>query len=628
MIACELGNKMISKISKHNNNIKYTPFTSKQVNKTCNTLEKSFSASKILPCYYTSVHFGNITNSKELQDTDLSAPTVNLKETITPTGNISAKDVINVLDGQLNLITAKQIEENLLADFDKSDQELALKALQYMCQFATMQSLNNLVDGLTELTNNAKRNLQQTGIGFFRVNDSQLFTDKDASLAANLVYFSTKKNFHFPEKEFKFDLIDFKNVYPCKSGSILLDENLYKLLNSNPDVLKSIQESKNITDIIYPEGWINGVNPFNQASLSDIKKRLETVVNRSKELQKEDPDLKDDQAIIKALNESIIKNLEQLGLGDRLKIVTNRSNVNNPTSADIEKLLTPNRMSEENLEAVLKTKIPQVYRQLVLKLLAKESHVYSPRTLSIIAQQQNQKIIETAQKKNIEASNIYYYIPNFAQQQNQEIIETAQKKNIEANNTNYYVPNLFKSFSFATMIYQVVNDIPPKQIINDLNDIPKKGKNMLVILDDFAGSGQTLTNISHLLYEELKYDQPEYPLECVLAPMVSTEEAATYTLEETKKIEKPTKHLNFSYCSGEAIKTLDNSVFYKSLEHKDLRLLEKILWGKGYRDNGLCVAFPHAGPDNNNYLFAAFVAPHYTLNQNGVRKRGYWKCPT
>lgn len=584
---------MCSNVSGFNNTVRYPGFNSKQVKKPVNSLVNKPIMHRALSNCPAKVSFGQELSNKDLALRYVMLDTLNFSrpDIIRSPEALSPKDVIKIMDDQLNLITAAQIEETILASVDKTDRELALKVLQYMCQFANMDGLNKIVAEIQKLEKPS----------------DHLFVQGDSSLASNIAYLNGKGNF----KDLNMDNVtNYQHIPNCSTsscfvGSLLLDEDLLNRLKNDAALLNCIKNSSNFTTLIYPESWINGVNPFNQASLDEIKNKVVDVVNRAKKLQKESA-YNVDKAIINALNAPILEEISKLGLQNKFKIISSHSSIENPNAKDIEDLLVPNRITEEDLKRILQEKIPELYRQVVLEILARESKLYTPRTLSILAKQQYQKIIDIANKNNVNNDNIYYYIPEER-----------------------------KSFGMATMIYQLTNKISPEKIVTNLNNITQtpNTKCLLVVLDDFAGSGDTLYDIYKSFEFKLEHKCYTSTLDCIMAPLVSTDKAIKWFNEEINKEnlshksnDRPKTKLH--YCPGSEIKLLENSDWYKLLPKSDQLLIDKILFSKGHRDNSLCLAFPYMAPDNNNYLFAGLFAPFFTLNRKGVKGTEYWKCPT
>jgi hypothetical protein len=144
---------------------------------------------------------------------------------------------------------------------------------------------------------------------------------------------------------------------------------------------------------------------------------------------------------------------------------------------------------------------------------------------------------------------------------------------------------------------------------------------MVVVLDDVAGSGDSLDSAS------ISASSSGYQGQIVISPMVSTAKANKLFTDPGTGI--TSSRPNTSYQPGRVMSAIKESPYYKGLtpaqQRRLLDLLGKDHWGLGYDDNGLSMAFPYMAPDNNS-MFGDGVAKDFIMNQNrDAAKSGTWK---
>lgn len=457
-----------------------------------------------------------------------------------PTKEITPKDVITKFNDQLNIISPEKIQK-IIDSFDESDRPMASKIMQKMTQFGNMQSLN-------EIAKHVKKN------------KGNFYYKRDLiDLSTIIQYLSDKDAFGGVIGEFG----STKNSY-------ILDETALEELEKNKNHLEKIKNTPNLR-IIYPEGWINGINPFNQAEA--IREKVQKLIPRVKELQTEKTM---DDAISTALNEDIVERIKKLGLFDKLEIIKNKEIKNaSSTAKQISKQLAPASMKEEDLAQVI-NKLPEDSRKLMLDYLMNNADIYSPRRLSVSLKKLHNEF---------------------------------KRKGMITEGTYYYVPESKKSYGMISMMYKLANGIPNDRFIYDdnLEDIPENA-NRIIVLDDVAGTGLSLTGDKQYLRRK------NFKGQITIAPTISTYKAAAVLSRERMK------NTFFPYKIKNSLKDSD---YFKFLNESEKKILLKELNGLGYSHEGLGIVFPYMSPDNNNIFFAENIAPNFTLNRKGVKKKVY-----
>ncbi|OGH97098.1 MAG: hypothetical protein A2104_05750 [Candidatus Melainabacteria bacterium GWF2_32_7] len=446
---------------------------------------------------------------------------------------ITPKDVIKRLNEQLNMITPEKIQE-ILNSFDESVRPLAAKLMQRLTQFGNMESLN-------EIAKHIKKNKGN----FF-----------DHDLVDTTTIMSYLNN-----RKFVFDIIynkDTKYYY-------ILDKVALEELKTNKNHLREIKNNPDVK-IIYPEGWINGINPFNQTE--HMREKIQKFIPGVQKLQAE-KGLTTDKAITTVLNEEITKKIKELGLQEKFKIIRNpKARIINPTAEKISKQLAPVSMTEKDLKQVIDD-LPSYSKQIMLDYLIKNADIYSPGRLSVCLKKMHDKF---------------------------------QRKGMLSEGTYYYVPDARKSYGMIAMMYKLVNNIPNNRFIYESTNIPLKAKR-IIILDDIAGSGDQLNKHKDRL-------RVNFNKNITIAPVLSTSSAA-------KRFSKNTK--NITFCPHRIKDGLVDSAYLKSLKGVEQQILLEELENLGFSDDGLSVVFPYMSPDNNNSFFAKNIAPKFTLNGAGVK---------
>jgi len=189
-------------------------------------------------------------------------------------------------------------------------------------------------------------------------------------------------------------------------------------------------------------------------------------------------------------------------------------------------------------------------------------------------------------------------------------------------NTFYFIYKQDKSYGMLAMAHRELTGTKPEHYINgpgELKTNPLPDNAVLVILDDVAGSGQSLSSA----YTQAR--EAGFKGEIIISPMVSTRDApnTVQTGFGDKNIDpNPDAYgqatdAKTTFAPKEYANALHDSAWYKSLPPDKQLRLDYLIEKPGYGGNGLSMAFPYMSPDNNNYLFAGTMADQFIVNQNG-----------
>ncbi|MBY0404819.1 MAG: hypothetical protein K2X66_13040, partial [Cyanobacteria bacterium] len=290
-------------------------------------------------------------------------------------------------------------------------------------------------------------------------------------------------------------------------------------------------------------------------------------------------------------------------------------------------------------------------QQAALEVLSQAGEIYSPRRTALALKAMHQKILAFAKDKNISEDKIYYVLPRNR-----------------------------GSFCVVNQMYRMINGIPSERFLvcpdlqsEDRTDVEhheekwiqfcemlsdsshqyresegsvgrwllahaKKGildafklthhkddskvhfskKNMVVVLDDLAGSGHTLGNV---FWYQLSRTVSENAW-IYLAPIVSTRTAL-----DTGHIKKyQASYPGLVYEPHHWIDTFPSTAFYKALTPAEKTLFEAIFQDKGYAGVNTNIVFPWMGTDTNNRFWGRFFVSPHTLNGFGNKHVGKaWK---
>jgi hypothetical protein len=500
-------------------------------------------------------------------------PTTNFVKT-TPALTPEAK-TLKEMHRQLDMVTARVINEQVLNSVSHTQQDKARILLNNMTQFSNMESVSKLY---SLLNTEVKRKAAGYGGGYSFHPDYPIYVTRDDSLAGILSYIGRKQK---NTGHFRASTFTTNDIMGATRGSILIDKNVLQQLESDPALLQHIKQ--NDFKLLYPDGFDEGINFLDLATPKAFQKKLNAMLD----LAHSRPELPLDW-----LNSyRTLQRINGLGLGSQGrftwlrnpdKFVQPNANVPIPTAEKIASNLAPIKMSRQQFKTLLdgcpkRGNYSQAdYREAVMELIQHDAHFFSPQRLANLAKAKQSWILQTARNKGVEPDKIIYYIPEKG-----------------------------KSYSMVAMQHTYVNNIHPSQIVTDVNKIPKNDKNMVVILDDVAGSGDSLRTAYNRLRSYGNYKGP-----VLISPTVSTTNAK-------KVIEKLSG--NVQYLPSKIIPSFRDSHFYKKATPSKQALYAQIMDAFGYNQNGLSVVFPYMSPDNCNYFFAHNIAPRYLMNGQGAK---------
>lgn len=459
---------------------------------------------------------------------------------------LAPKDVVKIIQFQQQNISPKEIER-ILNQFSAEDRPLAEELLLRMTQFASYDSLG-------EITRQAPKGILE---------------DRLTGLGSTIRYLSKHKGTFDKEPEFV-----------SKEGSFIVDKIFLERIESDKEYLNEILSKD--SEFIIPEGFIDGINLFNQTQ--DIETLLKELLSSAKSIKKKYPELSDSKAVSVALNAPVIKRLKNAGIHTKPRIIQNPNVARSgePIADIVAKQLNGKFIEEENISAILE-KYPPEKRQFVLEILARTLNTKTTRKLSERLEGMHKTILSL--NKGSE-EGIYYVIP-------QDV----------------------KSYTLVATQYQLTNNIHPSKIIR-LEELSQKlpaDARKIVVLDDLAGSGHSLETAYVSIVEQLEKNKGNNVDDVFLAPILSTPEA----LQKLNDI--GIGKYRCTCIPTELTEGITHSEYFSSLSCEEQKIYRSLLDGSGYEGGSLSVTFPYMAPDNNSHFFSNNLASYFTLNGAGVK---------
>lgn len=381
--------------------------------------------------------------------------------------DLSIEDISTLYNSRMNVISEDDAANMLSKYTTKSDEKLARIILNNMGQYADLDGFNSL---------------------YKQLNNSEitLVTEKNnTSLCDILSYLSDKKAF---PKDITIQADNIKSgieklLQNNKTPGLILDTPTIAAIKNDADLQELIRLNSDIK-LILPDGYNKGVTAFNHSSLADVEQKLNILHAETKELLAKG--YSEQEAINKVLNGDILNDFEQLNLSANIQIIKNAASQSALSDVELSYLYSLKQISSEQLEEILSNYSVED-RQYVLEILAQTSKPFSMSTLSAQTKKQFVNIQNIAEQKGIGTDNIYYLVPT---------VELGSGK---------------KSYGMVSTIFRDSNNLPASKFVSDISQIPNVENSMVVILDDFSGSGKSLidnyraiTNPEEVIREQLE----------------------------------------------------------------------------------------------------------------------------
>ena len=381
---------------------------------------------------------------------------------------LSPQDIEFVYKTRMNTVTTKDIDSLIKQYPNKNEQVLAKKILTKMGQFADINAFNIIYEQLI-------------------LENCELIASKNNTSISDIFSYLSGK------KAFQSDIVSLANSFEegiinsLKNGkkpALIIDASVLYAIEHSEKLQLFLRENQGSIKLVLLDGWFDGITAFNHSTINDISSKMTNIMTTVKDIAKQQ-NIDIDKALDIVLNGNIMTKLKNLNLDKSVTIMQNRTNKPNTTES-IAQQYTAIQFTEEQINNILKD-FPTEYHPYIMEVLAQTSKPASMATLSAKAKEQYSAIINKANENNIPQENIYYLVPT---------VEADEGK---------------KSYGMVATIYRDTNDIPVEKFINDISEISNVKNSMVVILDDFSGSGKSLiddyrglTNPKQIIRERIK----------------------------------------------------------------------------------------------------------------------------
>ena len=504
---------------------------------------------------------------------------------VDPTGKVRSAseltdaDVALSMNAQMDKVKPSELDA-IVGKYPVDQQAKVRTVLAKSSGFGNMESMNDL---WTKLEPHLKAG-------------RQLYTPGRGSLADNVMYMHGKGAFSkLPTGGTP--LVTTKSLGP--NTVVILDGVVLAEIKAEPAKAQSLVNQPAggpRPQLLQPRGFETGNNMFNSPTPESIAQRTQTILDKANTISKSES-IPFDKAVERVLDERATQALHDAGVDTKLaagqlEVVDPAANVDVSSSAAIAARLNDNAGITAQQVTDALAKYSEADRALLREMIAHQAEIFSTRRQTQELSNQADQMYDIAAQKGKARGDVYYFI---------------------------YKDN--KSYGMLAMAHREITGTEPSHYINgpkELKALKLADSKMLVILDDVAGSGQSLSSAFTQAREA------GFNGEIVISPMVSTKQAPTTvhdgfgTKGSNPDMYGQAADAKTTFAPKSYANTLHDSAWFKSLNATQQARLDYLIQDAGYGDNGLCMAFPYMSPDNNNVMFAGTMAEHFIANQNGA----------
>jgi hypothetical protein len=490
---------------------------------------------------------------------------------------LSDAQVAQVLNAQLNHVTEREVGD-LLASFGAERQELATQVLGVLSRSGNLNAFSDVAEALAH----------------WEYAWRYLYVPMNGGFADSLCYLGIYKSvLRSPLSQ--------KPSFDMKSGSlVMLDRETMERLRTDENFVKEVLRKKAI--LVHPAGFLDGINPFNTPTITDILDKVRDVMKRVELLRATDPKASTEELIGRTLHSKVIEELKSIHIGllnqvDFLALPPAPSS-SVGVSAIVANLNGAPGMTENQVTEVL-SQLDESWRPLAREAVAQLSEVQSHRSMALLAREQFEKIVSYARTEGVSPEDILFAVKDA----------------------------YLKSYGIANYIFKEANAgklradqfVDMKNLARLTEERPGR-KTLVVALDDFSGSGESLLSAVNVRGNIRDALGPTVPIVC--APYVASTRAFKY-LEKAR-----IRDSNVTMIPGRVVASFDESELYKVDKGYLRQGLDLVMGEKGYEGTGSFVSLPYMGPDNNCTLFGAdYFNPYFILGKRrAVRTHGQITC--
>jgi hypothetical protein len=488
--------------------------------------------------------------------------------TIRTEAELSNADVTRSLNEQLQPIKAGDVDA-VIAAFPQHEQAGARLVMARASGFGNMESLNAIRVAMQETLADGR----------------PLFTPGSGSLADNIAYSSSKGSY---ENVAGADGSEILTTKELRHGCVVvLDDVVLQRIKTDSDFAQELVDRDCV--LLEPHGFGAGITMFNATSPEAISKRTAEILVRARQIESAGMGAIDlGMAIDIALGEQSKAILDRASseLSGRVRTVHPTAVPDLSSQAIAHQLSGDAGITEEQLEQALAGLDADMQRY-ARELLAHQGDVFSPRRFANDLVQQHQKMLAMAASRGVAAENVYFYIPKGG-----------------------------KSYGMIAMAHRQATGTAVSRYINgpeDLADSDLGADSLIVVMDDVAGSGDSL----HQAVDAI--NATPYPGHVIVSPLVSTEVARD--LFTNPALGVAGSRANLTYEPRQMSRALTESAFFQNLSPADQVKVRALVDKMGFGDNALSLAFPYMAPDNNSTFFGDLVAKYFIVNKNRMASK-------
>ncbi len=511
---------------------------------------------------------------------NLRAVRVGIPGRIRTAAELNDQQVTEVLNAQLQPVSIAAVGE-LLDQFPHDKRPLATAALEVLSRSASLDHYQSLADHIELRGKPEEENGSHKPV--------KLYSEADGSLADALRYTVSRKRLF--DCKSPIELTNCKDEEPC----LLLDQAMVKRLEDSPELVDEFVKAK--SPVLCPSIQIAGCNPSTVASAESLQPKLSSIVAAAEKAKEAGVKASSDTDLVEQVLDSLAR--ERLAainpaLLDRYETVpikplkTDESAGELDTQARIAYQLNGSQAITLEQTTKILDKVPEEWRSMARELVSQNSEVQSPRAMSQLARTQLRRIHEFAKTVGVEAEDIRFVV-------------------YDSKKSYGVYSHLFKEAN--------LNQLRPSQFVSqgalpDVRENLKGKKQLYVILDDYAGSGESLLIDARRRVRNLVGKDPQI----VCAPSIST----TQAFEALNRARRPTIDPNCQLIAGRVIACVEDSPL--AIEG-DRAYRSAVIGGLGddcgWSRTGSCVSLPYMGPDNNGSLFGGdMFNPFFVINGN------------
>lgn len=487
---------------------------------------------------------------------ELQALREGMSNTIRMESELTSKDVVNVLNGQLYRFTEADIDA-VLDSFPLAQRDTAREALLFLSYSANLENISDITRYLEKY--------------FPRV---PIVSVANGSLADVVGYLADKKKVVTPTTQM--GVFAFHN-----RGVALLDDATLRRLETDVHVRDAFIE--NGSKLVYVPGYSDGLNPFNAPRVSNLTQHVQSLVHalqQSGDLTTADLSSLQVAAMQERLYAIDPRLLDQLEVMPRPHSTEHSSD----TAAILRNLNGTMGITEDELQQAISS-IAGPWQLIAHEVIVQNSQIQSARTMALLAQEQWKQLKIMAEMRGLSENDLVFVVRNADS----------------------------KSYGVANYIFRAANNLSADQFIA-LKDAKafaeaNKGRDYIVVaVDDNSGSGESLLGSLETRGELRSIFGPDQFL------AFSAAIAATDAFTTAERFRETDSH--FTLLAARITLPLKETAMFQEASDRLREGIVHVSGDLGYYGLGTALSLPWMGPDTNTGLFgASHFLRYFIVNQ-------------